>query len=57
MEQRYYVLQDLDNVLGIFAETAEVIKFFEEFPDHQMVTNAQNRFIAQVNISNSIHFD
>ncbi|KAM3131798.1 hypothetical protein pb186bvf_016048 [Paramecium bursaria] len=56
-EMRFAVYQDLENILVILAQTQAILDYFKNDESHPMVAVAYNRFITQLNLSNTIHLD
>ncbi|CAD8127817.1 unnamed protein product [Paramecium sonneborni] len=55
-EIRYYVYQDLQNIINLIYSRNAVLEHFQNYPNHPMVTLINNKILLQLNLSNTIHF-
>ncbi|CAD8127815.1 unnamed protein product [Paramecium sonneborni] len=56
-EIRYYVYQDLQNIINLIYSRNAVLEHFKNDPNHPMVTLINNKMLLQLNLSNTIQLD
>ncbi|CAD8127813.1 unnamed protein product [Paramecium sonneborni] len=57
LEIRYYVYQDLQNIINLIYSRNAVLEHFQNYPNHPMVTLSNNKLLLQLNLSNAIQLD
>ncbi|CAD8124546.1 unnamed protein product [Paramecium sonneborni] len=54
---QYYVYQDFQNLINLLYSLEAVKNYFQNQPNHPLITLSRNKIILQLNISNTIHYD